>query len=254
MKLISAITIIFSILSPFLLPAVNYVAANSAAPKSQTVQSYKEDLTGDGKTETIFLKAIPFSKDSAYFQKVWANITSSESKKWTIPYEGGYEPKLQFYDLNHDMTLDVYYQSSTGGSGGLYHSQLNTLENGKLIEIPLPEQHYIKGEFIEGFKASLSLSPGSKSIIMDVKNRSDDYTRLGIYNKQGNLLKSTPLLIDPIAFYEPILISKSKGYGLKSYQQIYGAYHADQLGTIETIWYYEAGRWIIITTKWVPSE
>ncbi|ASN07336.1 hypothetical protein CFK40_07860 [Virgibacillus necropolis] len=227
---------------------------NSKIPNSITIHTYKEDVTGDGQTDTILLKAIPFSNDSAYYQKIWAVIKDSHSKEWKIQYEGGYEPTLQFYDLNHDKITDIYYQSPTGGSGGLYNYQLNTLKNGKLKEIPLPTQRYVKGKFMDNFKAVLSLTPRSKEISINVKDRSEDYIRLGLYSENGDLLKPTTLMIDPIAFYEPVLISKSKGYGLKSYQQISGAYHADQLGTIETLWYYEKGKWIILTTEWVPSD
>lgn len=214
---------------------------------------YKEDVTGDGQKETIKLNAVPFSKDSSYYQTIQAAIKSPLSKEWKIPYKGGYEPTLQFYDFNHDGVTEIYFQSPTGGSGGLYSYQLNTLNNGKIEEIPLPVQRYVKGKFMDNFKAILSLTPGSKAIFINAKAQAEDYKRLGLYNKKGKLLKKTSLMIDPIAFYEPKLISKSKGYGLKSYQQVSGAYHADQFGTIETLWYFVNNNWIILTTEWVPS-
>lgn len=232
----------------------NPISAQSKIPNEKIIQTYKEDVTGDGQKETIYLKAVPFSKDSSYYQKIWASIESPHSKEWTIQYQGGYEPTLQFYDLNHDGINDMYFQSPTGGSGGLYSYQLNTLKNGRLKEIPLPVQRHVKGKFKDNFKAVLSLTPGSRAIFINAGNQADDYIRLGLYNKNGKLLKPTSLMIDPIAFYEPKLISKSKGYGLKSYQQISGAYHADQFGTIETLWYFQKNRWIILTTRWVPSS
>ncbi|ASK64402.1 hypothetical protein CFK37_12500 [Virgibacillus phasianinus] len=237
-----------------LLPISLQAETKSKTPESTTIHTYKEDVTGDDQKETVVLKAIPFSKDSSYYQKIWAVIKDSRSKKWEVQYGGGYEPTLQFYDLNHDDVTDIYYQSPTGGSGGLYSYQLNTLKDEKLTKIELPVQRYVKGKFLENFRVFISLTPGNKPIYVDVKDRTNAYTRLGIYNKNGALLKPASLMIDPIAFYEPVLISKSKGYGLKSYQQISGAYHADQLGTIETLWYFEKGKWIILTTKWVPLE
>lgn len=250
MKQKTSLIVFFLVLLPIYISAEE---ERTQTPPVKTVQTYKVDVTGDGQNEIILLKAIPFSEDSGYYQKIWASIDDLHNKKWEIQYGGGYEPTLQFYDLNHDKVADIYYQSPTGGSGGLYSYKLNTLKNGINKEIPLPEQRYVKGKFIEGFKAVLSLTPGSKPIFIDVKNRSEDYIRLKIYNEKGQLLQPTSLMIDPIAFFEPVLISKSKGYGLRSYQQISGAYHADQLGTIETLWYFENGRWIILTTKWVPS-
>lgn len=246
--------IIVVLLFNLLIPISIQAKTKTEPPETKIIHTYKEDVTGDGQKETIQLKAIPFSKDSSYYQTIWASIKSPLSKEWKIPYKGGYEPTLQFYDLNHDKVTDIYFQSPTGGSGGIYSYQLNTIKSGKLVEIPLPVQRYVKGKFTDNFKAVLSLTPGSKEIVINAKEQAVDYKRLGLYNKNGELLKQTPLMIDPIAFYEPKLISKSKGYGLKSYQQVSGVYHADQFGTIETLWYFEKNNWIILTTKWVPSS
>ncbi|WP_010647233.1 hypothetical protein [Oceanobacillus massiliensis] len=223
------------------------------APDATLIETYQADVTGDGENETIQLKGKLFSPDASYYQDIWAEVTSSHDDSWRINYGGGYEPKLEFIDLNHDGIMDIFYQSPTGGSGGLYTSNLHTLAGGKSIEIELPEQAYITGRFEDDFLVTIEIIPDGKPIVMDVEDRKEDYIRLGIYDEKGKLLQPTPLMIDPIAFYEPVLISKSKGAGLKSYQQISGAYHADQLGTVETLWYYENGKWIILQTEWVPA-
>ncbi|WP_165767924.1 hypothetical protein [Virgibacillus indicus] len=234
--------------------SINHTAiASEKEPEAFIIETYESDVTGDGVDETIELKGILFSESASYYREIWAEITSKHDEHWKITYGGGYEPVLQFVDLNHDQINDIFYQSPTGGSGGLYTYQLNTLANEKLTDIPLPEQRYIKGSFQENFNVTIQITPEGKPIVVDVKDRADDYIRLGIYDTEGNLLKPKSVMIDPIAFYDPVLISKSKGYGLKSYQQISGAYHADQLGTIETLWYYEDNEWIILKTDWVPT-
>ncbi len=48
-------------------------------------------------------------------------------------------------------------------------------------------------------------------------------------------------------------ISDSQGYGLKSSQEIYGTNKDDSLGTIETLWYFEDEKWIILQTKWAGN-
>lgn len=224
-----------------------------AAEKSEPVliTTYEEDITGDGLKETIELKGILFSQDSKYYREIWADITNAYAEEWRINYQGGYEPKIQFIDVNHDNINDLLYQSATGSSGGLYNNQLHTLKNGKIIEADLPEQLYIKGAFINNFKVDIQISPSKKNKSINVGDQAEDYIQLGIYNKDGQLLKPTLVMIDPIAFYEPILIGKSNGYGLKSYQHINGANHADQIGTIETLWYYQNGDWVILQTDWV---
>lgn len=222
-------------------------------PEVTEIQSFEADVTGDGQDEKIILKGILFSEDSSYYQDVWAEITNKLDESWTISYEGGYEPALQLVDLNGDEVKDIFYQSPTGGSGGLHHYQLSSVRNGEVIEIALPEQEYLEGAFEDNFTVKFRLSPTHKPIEIDVSDKKDEYVRLGIYDREGKLLEPNLVMIDPIAYYEPTLISKSKGYGLKSYQQISGAYHADQLGTVETLWYYENGEWIILQTEWIPT-
>ncbi|MFD2628945.1 hypothetical protein [Oceanobacillus kapialis] len=221
---------------------------------STLIETIQGDVTGDGQTEEVKLYGIKFSPDSAYFRQIWAEIIGDSKRNWKITYQGGYEPKIQLIDLNHDGIKDIFYQSATGGSGGLYNYQLNTLAKGVLEEIPLPEQRFLEGSFKENFIVSIQISPDSPPYEMDVSARAEDYFRLGIYNEEGDLLKPQSVMIDPIAFFEPVLISKRKGYGLKSYQQISGAYHADGLGTVESLWYFENGKWILLQTDWIPSN
>ncbi|WP_067730834.1 hypothetical protein [Oceanobacillus damuensis] len=241
----------------FLLLLISPAAALVSETDSRdtmVIENYQADVTGDGENETIELKGKLFSPEAQYYQDIWAEITATAGADWKVSYGGGYEPELQFIDLNHDDIIDIFYQSPTGGSGGLYTYNLSSFAHGKMSEIELPEQLYVNGQFEEDFKVKIEIVPNGKPIIMDVKDRSEDYVRLGIYDEAGSLLKHTPIMIDPIAFFAPLLISDSKGYGLKSYQQISGAYHADQLGTIETLWYYERGKWIILKTEWKPAE
>lgn len=230
----------------------------SISPTAETegislIKTYEENLTGNHQKEKIELLGRLFSPEGLYYKDIWAEIHSGKGESWRIDYGGGYEPEMQFIDLTHDGEKDIFYQSPTGGSGGLYTSRLDSLANGKLKEIKLPDQPYVKGDFKSNFQAKISISPKEKPVIVDVRSRMKDYVRLGIYNEEGMLLKPTPLLIDPIAFYEPVLLSDQKGYGLKSYQQISGAYHADQLGTIETLWYYDIDKWIVLQTNWVET-
>ncbi|WP_330949705.1 hypothetical protein [Virgibacillus sp. MG-45] len=220
----------------------------------QILQTYQEDVTGNGLKERIQLKGSLFSPESKYYQTINTTIQTKDNNHWTITYDGGYDPTLTFIDLNHDRIADIFFQSATGGSGGIYQSKLHTLAANTLTEIPLPKLAYVSGEFQDNFSLKLSLFPQKEPFLINAKNRADEYIRLGLYNKKGKLLKKQNLMFDPIAFYEPIFINKEKGYGLKSYQQVSGAYHADQLGTIETIWYYDNNKWINLKTEWLPSK
>ncbi|WP_047983637.1 hypothetical protein [Ornithinibacillus californiensis] len=220
----------------------------------EVIQTYEEDVTGNGLKEIIELKGVLFSPESNYYRDIIAVITSSENQVWEIPYMGGYNPTLKFLDLNHDKVNDIFFQSATGGSGGLYQYHLHTLIQNKLSEIPLPEQPFVKGKFLDDFQVEVTISPNMEPSIINVQDRRSDYIRLGIYSEDGKLTKNISAMVDPIAFLEPKFISKTKGYGLKSFQQVSGAYHADQLGTVESLWYFDRDKWILLQTKWMPSK
>ncbi|SHG86832.1 hypothetical protein [Ornithinibacillus halophilus] len=223
-------------------------------PEPTTIETYQEDVTGDGHKEELMLKGTLFSSDSEYYRDLQLIITTHKNKSWEINYNGGYKPKLKFMDLNHDSVNEILFQSATGGNGGVHHYNLHTLIQYKLLEIPLPKQEYVSGEFKEDFQVEIKFSPVSDPTLVNVEKNASHYAKRGIYNREGQLLKKTSVIVDPIAYFEPFYISESKGYGLKSFQQISGTDHSDQLGTIESLWYYERDKWIIVQSEWIPSE
>ncbi|MGM0839471.1 MAG: hypothetical protein ACQEWE_02010 [Bacillota bacterium] len=218
-----------------------------------TVNVYKKDVTGDGKKDTITLKAVPFSPDALFLKQIWADIKTSEGSEIRIDYEGGYEPKIQFVDLNHDGIKDMLYSSATGGSGGLYNVALHTLADNKLVDIGLPEPLTIQAQFEDDYQASISFVDTNQSYTVDLRDRKEDYDRLGIYT-DGTLNEPMELMVLPYAFFEPTKIIGKPGKGLKGYQQISGAYKADGIGTATSYWYYENDQWNLIKIKWKANK
>ncbi|MFI8687201.1 hypothetical protein [Rossellomorea sp. NPDC077527] len=243
----------------FFVMSLHAIAGNFSVepPENQpvnemTVAVYKKDVTGDGKKDTITLKAIPFSPDALFLKQIWADIKTSKGSDIRIDYEGGYEPKIQFVDLNHDGIKDMLYSSATGGSGGLYSMSLHTLADNKLVDIGLPDPLTITAQFEDQYKASITFVDTNQSYTIDLSDRKEDYERLGIYT-EGKLNEPMELMVGPYAFFEPDRIFGKSGKGLKGYQQISGAYHADGIGTATSYWYYEDGKWKLIKIKWRES-
>ncbi|MEN1970313.1 hypothetical protein WMZ97_19850 [Lentibacillus sp. N15] len=232
------------------------LSAASQSEDQQTIliASYQEDVTGDGQKEEIELKGIRFSQDSMYFHNVWADIKGPQTKQWKIVYEGGYEPSLQFNDLNHNGINDVIFQSAKNESKEMYQYQFNTLRDEQLEKIKVPESYTITGKFKPNFKAALFLDPSKDPIIIDMEHHAAKHIQQGIYNKDGKLMEQTHLVVDSITHLEPAFISKSKGFGLKSQQQVSGMTRQDKLGTIEALWYFESGKWIKLKQEWKPSQ
>src|SRR5699024_235707 len=236
----------------------NFVIIVTAEEKQDhepvVIETHQADVTGDGQDETIELKGVLLSEETEYYHKVWSNITRIDGKEWEITYRGGYEPTLNVFNVTRNKINELFYQSATEEKGGLHYYQLDTLANGELQHLSLPEQKLISGKFVENFQAEIRLAPHKQPIVIDKKDRKQEYEKLGLYNSEGGLQTSTPLMIEPIAFFEPVYISKSKGYGLKSYKEINGAYRADHLGTVETLWFYEEGKWTNLKTEWIPND
>ncbi|OJH19465.1 hypothetical protein BLX88_09805 [Bacillus obstructivus] len=229
--------------------AITY-AVESETVKEKVIHEYNMDVTGDKKNDHIVLKGIQIDPSSAYMKKIWAEITTSANTKYRIDYAPGYEPKIEFADLNHDGVVDLFQSSATGGSGGLNNYHLSTLKDGTASILPLPHSLNIQGHFENNFKASIQIPETQFTKTVDLSNRKKDYIRLGLYQKNGELNEPTELMIDPVAMYKIIKLNGTKEVGLKAYRQISGAYHADVLGTVTSIWNFENGTWKLKSAKW----
>lgn len=225
-------------------------AGESSPQKEIIIHKYKKDITGDHKLDSIILKGVQIDESSQYMKKIWAEITLADNVKHQLDFAPGYEPKIEFVDLNHDGVLDLLESSATGGSGGMYNYSLSTFKGGKASEIPLPPPLNIQGHFEDNFQAVVLIPESNFTKKFDLASRKADYIRLGLYQENGKLNEPTELMIDPVAFYKAVQVNEKKGPGLKAYRQVSGAYHADIIGTIIADWYFENGNWQLINVKW----
>ncbi|GIN84137.1 hypothetical protein J6TS2_05230 [Heyndrickxia sporothermodurans] len=230
--------------------AISYAGESVTKLDEKIIHEYSKDVTGDKKPDKIVLKGIQIDASSMYMKKIWAEIMTADNKKYKIDYAPGYEPKIEFVDLNHDGVVDLFESSETGGSGGVNNYSLVTLKNGKAIKIPLPPSLKIQGHFENNYQAIITIGEINFKKNFDLTNRKKDYIRLGLYQKDGTLNEPTEIMIDPVALYKVVVIKEKNGLGLKAYRQVSGAYHADVLGTVISEWYYENGLWKLINAKW----
>lgn len=241
---------LFIITCTLLFINVNIIAEHK---ESILIEEYEEDVTGNGLKEIIKLKGTLLAEESNFYHSVWVEITNQQSKKWQINYGGAYQPKLKFVDVKHENIENLLFQSKTNDDRLSYHS-LHSIKNGKVDEIPLPKLNYISGNFKNNFKVDLQISPHEEPIDISVENKADQYVQKNIYNSEGDLLNEKNVIKKSPSHYEPIFISDSKGFGLKSFQPIYGVDHLDWLGNIETVWYFQNNEWIQLQSNWIPSK
>lgn len=241
------ITIFLLSFTDFLLPT-----NTSGHNNEELIMKYEEDITGDGNKETIELKGIRLSTNTDYYREVWIDIESKQQQNWQITYQGGYNPHLDFIDLNNDQVNDIFYQSSSDDQyiKSTYH--IHTLKDGQVNEMALPKQNHITSEFIDQFKISIQLSPTTDPITLSIESESDYYIKNGVYNEQGKLLKEKSATLNPSINIEPLLISARNGYGLVTQQNIVDTFNKDDLTTIETFWHFEDNQWTILKSKLDP--
>ncbi len=240
---------LFTICMTMFLLLSSYVHATEQPPSSSFINSFEEDITGDGLREYFKLQGRFLSTDSSYFQDVWLEITSPFSKEWNISFKGGYNPEITLLDLNHDQIFDLFYEVAIDEQDAQYHSQAYTLKDGKVEQIVLPKNNHIKGKYVDDFQIALTLHPNEKPIYIPVTNRQQSIQQK-LYKENGKVLKEQNLVIDSIKQYVPVLISESKGYGIKSIRQVRGFHEEEVIGTIETLWYYDKKDWIILNNNW----
>ncbi|MDZ5472724.1 hypothetical protein SM124_13405 [Bacillus sp. 31A1R] len=224
------------------LTAITGVYAVEEANKVQIISKDRLDVTGDGKKDTVFMKGVPFEQGVLFLKDIFLEIVASDGKKYKIPLEGGYEPTIQFQDLNQDNIKDLIVTVETGGSGGLSNHYLYTLKDFKVTDLTVPEPLIIQSEFLDHYKATINIQNNNKTYHFNLKSRAEDYERIGLYHN-GKLNEPTELMVLPFGTLKPIPLENQMG--LKGVQRISGAYNADFIAFVESTWLLENGKWVV---------
>lgn len=223
------------------------VFADEEERKIEILSENKVDVTGNGQEDTVLIKGERFEEGANYFKNLYVVIDASNGKKYKIDLEGGYDPTIEFADLNGDGVKDLFITVPTGGSGGLSNYYLYTLKDFVLTDITVPSPLVIQSQFLDGYKAKITIEETKKTYKFNLKDRAKDYERLGLYNN-GKLNEPTELMVDPFGLLTVTPVKGNK-LGLKGVQRISGAYHADGIADVESTWFYQKGQWKLLDTK-----
>lgn len=233
------------------LSAITGVYAGEAGDKTITVSKDKIDVNGDKKEDTIYIKGIRYEEGAAFLKEVFLEVAASDGKTYKTEFSGGYEPRIQFEDLNHDGIKDMFICIPTGGSGGLSNFYLSTLHDNKLTDLTVPNPLIIDSQFENGYKASVAIQDTGQSYTFDLRERAADYERLGLY-VNGKLNEPSELMVNPYIALKIIPVEGRQG--LIGAQRISGAYNADTIAFVESIWIYENGKWSLKNTKVMETK
>jgi hypothetical protein len=231
----------------FMTLSITGVYASENKNKWITVSKENMDITGDGKEDLIVIKGVPYEEEDSFLKEIQLHITAANGKEYKAELDGGFNPKVQFADLNNDTVKDIYVSIETGGSGGILNDYLYTVKDFQLTDLSVPDPLVINGQFHNGYKASITIQETGKSVTFDLRNRGSDYEKSGLFIN-GKLSEPTELMVDAYSVLKPVLVDGKK-YGLVGVQAISGAAHADWIANVESTWLYENGRWVVKDTK-----
>ena len=217
----------------------------------EIIESEKKDVTGDQVEDKILLTGIRADKNSVFFDHLTVVVRDGKKDEYlkaTYKNFSGYEPKLMLKDFSGDQIADVMVKSRTGGSGGIVDHLIATFSEGESKVIFDSQDNKgieVTGQFLPNFKAKLEFKNHNKQVTLDLSFNREKYIKNKIYNQQGLMIKRK--LIRPYSYpfgkLEVIDYNRDGTYELKGYQKVVGAYGADKISELKTIWRYEEEDW-----------
>lgn len=206
------------------------------------------DVNGDKVEDTIYLVGHKDKKEARYADQMNLLVQDGATKqeiKVDLDKMNGYDATLFMGDFNGNKISDVFVKAPTGGSGGIVEQRIVTFDKGE-PEIIFGHEHnngiQLSGKYVNGFKAELVDKMGKPSVTLDISGQKQKYIREEIYEEDGTLRKA----INPITYsmvVEPVDRNADGTYELSGQQRIVGAYGADGIGKVYSIWSYQQGMW-----------
>lgn len=212
------------------------------------LNSITADVTGDGTADSIILAGHKAKAADRFSNKMILLVRDGKTgQTQTADLDmGGYEGKLFAGDFTGDHIADVMVSAPTGGSGGIVDNRITTFTGSEPSIIFTNENNKgasFTGKFIEGFRTEITNVDTGKTITIDNGRNRSDYLRLGIYDEAGHVLKDQRPWHYPFSLLEPTDVDQDGVYELKGYQRIVGAYNADPIAEVETLWKYQNNTW-----------
>lgn len=229
-----------------LLSALTVVSALTEPNKFITITNKQMDVTGDDKKETILLKGEPYDPENGSMKNLSLEVLTSNDKTIRIDLEGGIDPNVSFSDLNNDGVKDVFVTIPTEGGEDTSNHYLYSFKNFIETNLAVPNPLLINGQFVNGYKAKINIDATNESFIFDLIERKESYVQLGLY-QNGKLNEPSELTVNQYGSLSPFL-TKGEKLGLKGVQRISGA-AGDTIATVESMWFYEDGKWKLTGTK-----
>lgn len=224
------------------------LVTNGMKEEVEKINTEHMDVTGDKKLDTIIISGEKYEDDSPFYREIFLDVELSDGATYHLPLQAGYDPIIDYVDLNNDGVLDVFITIDSGGSGGIQYYHGFSFKNGKLKDLGAPPPVNIYGQFLDNYQAEITI--GKKKELIDLSSRKKDYEELGIY-LNGQLSEPTELMVDEYSKMKVRKNNRNKTILIGS-QLVSGAYHADGIARVESTWIWKNNKWNLISTEIKP--
>jgi len=233
---------------------INYLSIQSIKEETginrevSIIDKKSADITGDHVEDQIYLIGQKYSDNIpifyTYLEVIVYDINQKEFHRATYQDFSGYEPKIALYELTGDKLKDIFVESASAGSGGIYFHLILSFQKGNLKIIFDDQQNKgvnLTGEYKDGFTSVLHIAGVEEEIELNLSFNKSRYIREKIYDKNGKVLRDINPYPYPYSQLRPVDYDLDGNFELKGIQRIVGAYGADRIGYLESILKYESG-------------
>ncbi len=233
---------------------VNYLSiqsikeATGISREVSIIDKKSADITGDHIEDQIYLIGQKYSDNIpifyTYLEVIVYDMNQKKFHRATYQDFSGYEPKMALYELTGDKLKDIFVESASAGSGGIYFHLILSFQKGNLKIIFDDQQNKgvnLTGEYKDEFTAVLRIAGIEEEIELNLSSNKNRYIREKIYDKNGRVLRDISPYPYPYGQLRPIDYDLDGRFELKGIQRIVGAYGADGIGYLESILKYESG-------------
>ena len=219
----------------------------------EVIEEAQADVLNEGEAQQIILFGRRSPWKTPHYKEVQLIVAVNDEVEEQLPLDNmsgfyGARKALFLGDFTGDGVPEVFVALPTGGSGGLINYRLVSWTSGKgsvLFGEAENRGLTIRMASENDWRLRILTEQGSVSMLLAGAGRRTDYQRLGYYDAQGNVLKPLPAFAASFSWLEPEDRDGDGHYMLRGWQQLSGAYRADQLGWVESVWRYENGAWSV---------
>lgn len=165
----------------------------------------------------------------------------------------GLEPKLFIGNFTSCKNNDILVSFAIGGSGGVYQYSLLSYKDNRLTSIisqkELNEGLALETQCLSGFILKVTDKNTGFSTTIDLHKGLANYESLGIYDKNGKLLKDPMILIDGFGVLKPEDENGDGIYELHGIQRISVGAHANTVANAESVWTVNNGQFKLLSEK-----